>query len=306
MFCSQCGQRNPDGAKFCYQCGARMQTAENAPAADLSLAAPPPSSLPPTRQAGQQPAGPGTQTPTTPLPAAPDYVQGPPPPSPWNSVQTPPPAYPQTPPPPPAWGNAQTPPPAYPQTASSGYPQMPPPPPAWDDTPATSRGRANAPGYAYIPAPGQALRYAGFWRRFFASWIDSFIIGLVIGPIYALVAGGSSALLSTAASEQAMADAVTAYSGIMVVISLIFIPLTFLYYCLMESSGARGTLGKLILGIRVTDLAGQRISFGRALGRNLAKMLSGLILGIGYLMVAFTARKQALHDMIAGCVVVRK
>ena len=62
----------------------------------------------------------------------------------------------------------------------------------------------------------------------------------------------------------------------------------------------------MALGIQVTDLEGNRISFGKALGRNLAKIISALIFYIGFIMAAFTAKKQALHDMIAGTLVVKK
>ena len=62
----------------------------------------------------------------------------------------------------------------------------------------------------------------------------------------------------------------------------------------------------MALGIKVTDLDGNRISFGRATGRHFAKWLSALILGIGYIMVAFTAKKQGLHDQVASCLVVNK
>lgn len=62
-------------------------------------------------------------------------------------------------------------------------------------------------------------------------------------------------------------------------------------------------MGKLALGIRVTDLEGRRISFPRALGRYFAKFLSAIILGVGFLMVAWTQRKQGLHDMICGTLV---
>ena len=78
-----------------------------------------------------------------------------------------------------------------------------------------------------------------------------------------------------------------------------------LYFALMESSSKQATLGKMALGIRVTDVNGNRIGFGRATGRHFAKILSGLILGIGFLMAAFTEKKQALHDMIAGTLVVK-
>jgi uncharacterized RDD family membrane protein YckC len=79
--------------------------------------------------------------------------------------------------------------------------------------------------------------------------------------------------------------------------------MTWLYFAVCESSSWQGTLGKLALGIRVTDMQGAKISFPRALGRYPAKYLSALILGIGFLMVAWTQRKQGLHDLIAGTLV---
>jgi uncharacterized RDD family membrane protein YckC len=82
--------------------------------------------------------------------------------------------------------------------------------------------------------------------------------------------------------------------------------LTWLYYAFMESSKYQATLGKMVLGIVVTDMNGQRISFGRAVGRNLAKIVSQIILCIGYLMIAFTQKKQGLHDIMANCLVVAK
>jgi uncharacterized RDD family membrane protein YckC len=62
----------------------------------------------------------------------------------------------------------------------------------------------------------------------------------------------------------------------------------------------------MALGIKVTDLSGNAISFGRATVRHFGKILSAIILLAGYLMVAFTAKKQGLHDMIAGCLVVKQ
>ena len=82
--------------------------------------------------------------------------------------------------------------------------------------------------------------------------------------------------------------------------------LTWLYYAFMESSKYQATLGKMVLGIIVTDADGKRISFGRAVGRNLAKIVSQIILLIGYFMVAFTKKKQGLHDIMANCLVVVK
>jgi uncharacterized RDD family membrane protein YckC len=79
-----------------------------------------------------------------------------------------------------------------------------------------------------------------------------------------------------------------------------------LYAALMESSDFQATLGKMAVGIRVTDMDNQRISFGRASGRHFAKWISSLILLIGYIMAGFTDKKQALHDMIANTLVVKK
>ena len=80
---------------------------------------------------------------------------------------------------------------------------------------------------------------------------------------------------------------------------------SWLYEAFMLSSQYQATLGKMIFGMKVTDLYGNRISFARATGRHFAKWLSGMILGIGYIMVGFTERKQGLHDMLAGTLVRR-
>jgi uncharacterized RDD family membrane protein YckC len=82
--------------------------------------------------------------------------------------------------------------------------------------------------------------------------------------------------------------------------------LNWLYFSLLESSSWQATLGKKALGLEVTDLAGRRISFGRATGRFFAKYISAIILMIGFLMAAFTEKKQALHDILAGTLVIRK
>lgn len=78
-----------------------------------------------------------------------------------------------------------------------------------------------------------------------------------------------------------------------------------LYWSLLESSGAQATLGKRLLGLKVTDLANRRITFGRATGRFFGKILSGLTFTVGFMMAGFTEKKQALHDIVAGTLVVR-
>ena len=79
-----------------------------------------------------------------------------------------------------------------------------------------------------------------------------------------------------------------------------------LYWALLESSPWQATLGKKALGLLVTDLQGRRITFARASGRYFGKLLSTIVLGTGYLMAGFTEKKQALHDILAGCLVTRR
>lgn len=79
-----------------------------------------------------------------------------------------------------------------------------------------------------------------------------------------------------------------------------------LYHSLMESSKYQASLGKLALGLVVTDAQGNKLDFSKALVRNLCKLISNLTFTIGYIMAGFTDKKQALHDVIAGTLVVRK
>lgn len=128
-----------------------------------------------------------------------------------------------------------------------------------------------------IESPAQ---YAGFWKRFLAIIIDSIIIALV-GAVLEAVIGQAYRVPTN-------------------------IVLNWLYFTLFECSAKQATIGKMLLGIVVCDLEGHRLSFGRANARYWAKVLSSLILGIGYMMAGFTRRKQALHDMIADTLVVVK
>ena len=89
-------------------------------------------------------------------------------------------------------------------------------------------------------------------------------------------------------------------------LATLWLAIQWLYFALMESSKNQATLGKMALGLRVTDLNGNRISFGKATGRYFGKILSSMTLLIGYIMAAFTAKKQALHDFVAGTLVLSK
>ncbi|MCI0490443.1 MAG: RDD family protein [Blastocatellia bacterium] len=139
-------------------------------------------------------------------------------------------------------------------------------------------------------------RYAGFWKRFAASLIDSLIVSVLWGILLVLhIALKESRILDGDGEEISL-----------VIIMILPVIFTWLYASLMESSPARGTLGKMALGIAVTGPTGSRISFGRATGRHFGKILSSMFFGFGYLMAAFTEKKQALHDLMAGCLVVNK
>lgn len=124
-----------------------------------------------------------------------------------------------------------------------------------------------------------STKYAGFWQRAAAAVIDGVLIwiGLIV--------------LVGALDEVGF---------------LLGMFGCWLYYALQESSAYQATLGKRALGIIVTDQFGAPLTFGRATGRFFTKYLSSMFFGIGYLIAAFTARKQALHDLIASTIVIRQ
>jgi uncharacterized RDD family membrane protein YckC len=121
------------------------------------------------------------------------------------------------------------------------------------------------------------MDYASFWRRFGAMFIDG-VFGGILGGL--------------------MAAIFRAPIPVSLVCALLYQPV-------FEASILQATPGKALLGMRVTDLLGQRITFKKALIRYLMKLVSGFILLIGYLMQPFTEKRQALHDIVAETLVVR-
>jgi len=138
-----------------------------------------------------------------------------------------------------------------------------------------------------------ATEYAGFWRRFAAVFLDGILVAIITVPVMLVV--GRDIDTSTMEGLQRFSDLSNVISTI----------LSIVYGTVFEGSAMQGTPGKRVLGMAVTNTDGDRIGFGRALGRNLAKLLSGIILLIGYLIQPFTARRQALHDLLAGTLVLR-
>lgn len=151
---------------------------------------------------------------------------------------------------------------------------------------------------AAYPTPLSTPRYGGFWIRFVALFIDWLIVGIVVFPVSAIML----VMIGVAGSVVSMPG--IGVRLVRVIVSLVFsFAANWIYEAFMESSAKQATLGKMALGLKVTDLAGRRISFARATGRHFAKILSSMILLIGYIMAGFTERKQALHDMVAGTLV---
>lgn len=136
--------------------------------------------------------------------------------------------------------------------------------------------------------------YAGFWKRFAASIIDAIVLIIIYLFLYYVAPITPLAALALNKLDKPYLDLAGVVIG-------------WLYCALTESYAEyQATIGKFVLGIKVTDLNGEPISFGRATWRHFGKILSVFIIFIGFLMIAFTKKKQGLHDIMAGCLVVNK
>lgn len=134
--------------------------------------------------------------------------------------------------------------------------------------------------------------YAGFWWRVLAYIVDALILFLADGLV-GFIIGFIGTLRQIPVGEIRLTNSFVGFAfGV-------------LYFPLFEISGWHGTPGKRVFRLVVTDIDGRPIGFGRAFGRNFGKIISFLILFIGYMMVGWTSRKQALHDKMAGCLVLR-
>ena len=152
--------------------------------------------------------------------------------------------------------------------------------------------------------PSRVVTYAGFWKRFAAYFLDKLMIGFVVAIICVpiIVVFGLTAAFHMDENETPLAFLV-AMSGLIIMFAMLVFIGEWLYFSLMESKKG-ATLGKMILGIRVTDMEGKQVTFGRASGRYFGKILSGLTLYIGFIIAGFTQQKQALHDILAKTLVV--
>lgn len=172
---------------------------------------------------------------------------------------------------------------------------------------------ATPPPIAAAPLPPTTTvaleNYAGFWKRLLAYILDALVLyipnKLIAGAMGADAAQArlTDAVQAAGTNVTAVLDAYRHFLSEVSTANLVVALVAWMYFAFCESSAWQGTLGKLALGIRVTDLHGARISLPRALGRYPAKFLSVFTLGFGFLMAGWTSRKQALHDMVAGTLV---
>ena len=149
-----------------------------------------------------------------------------------------------------------------------------PPPPVWDAR----------------PAGPDHVAYGGFWIRVVAYIIDGILLTIVYGIVARLLG------IDVFESDWRHYDPLG---------NLISLVIGWLYFALLESSERGATVGKMAMGLRVVTSDGQRLSFMNATGRYFAKILSAIILFIGFIMVAFTDKKRGLHDILAGTLVIK-
>jgi len=156
------------------------------------------------------------------------------------------------------------------------------------------------PGPQRFALPQARPTYAGFWLRAVAYFIDTVIISVTLA-----LAGSfnPSAFIIFPDANAASPLALPQLTPLAIAVT---IPIVWLYYAFFEASRWQATPGKRALRLYVTDLNGRPITFARATIRHFAKIISSLTLLIGYFIAGFTDKKQALHDIIASCFVLRR
>lgn len=169
---------------------------------------------------------------------------------------------------------------------------------ALSSSPYSAPATAGSAGHGQ-PVHGGEVVYAGFWKRVAAYMVDYFVLavpGGIIGAIVGVVLGAS---MGAVGSGETAIEIVAQLAS-----ALINLGIGVAYYTWFHASQGGATLGKMAVGIKVVRGNGERLTKARAFGRYWAMLLSSFTLGIGFLMAAFTERKQGLHDMICDTVVV--
>jgi uncharacterized RDD family membrane protein YckC len=163
-----------------------------------------------------------------------------------------------------------------------------------------------APPPETIPAIPQSAAtqarpvYAGFWLRAAAYLVDTILFSAVFGLIASFY---PSAFLKFPDAKEISLTSLPQLTPLAIGITILAV---WLYYAFFEASAWQATPGKRLLRLYVTDLNGRPLTFARATLRYFAKMISGLTFLLGYFLAGFTEKKQALHDILASCLVLRR
>ena len=179
-----------------------------------------------------------------------------------------------------------------------------------------SVGQAGGAGAIAMAPPmtmaAASSNFAGFWLRVLAAIIDNLVLVLPTGPLFLLMFASMLPELALMRGNPNPALLFASFFPRLIFFVILMLALKWLYWALMESSSWQATLGKKALGLYVTDLEGKRATFGKASGRFWSgRGLSMIPLGNLYYLIdciccGFTEKKQAVHDMISGCLVMRK
>jgi uncharacterized RDD family membrane protein YckC len=156
-----------------------------------------------------------------------------------------------------------------------------------------------------ITPVSQTTQYGSFLRRFAAAFIDSIILTIALS-IMLKIAGIEAFQPEDGADPEDVLSAMMDYYRAAAPVYVAYIIVGWLYEALMTSSEKQATLGKMALGLTVTDTNGDTVSFWQATVRHFAKILSAMTFLIGYLMQPFTEKKQALHDKLANTLVFKQ
>jgi len=160
-----------------------------------------------------------------------------------------------------------------------------------------------------VPQAG-IVQYGGFWIRFVAVIIDGIILAIPMGILQFVIMGAGMATMMnpeaqnpnpTPAEAMAMIAPMLGMIGVLSLLSVV-IGVSYETFFIVKFAA---TPGKMAMGVKVLRPDGSKLTVGRAIGRYFAKMLSGLILYIGYIMAGFDAEKRALHDMICDTRVIK-
>jgi uncharacterized RDD family membrane protein YckC/ribosomal protein L40E len=154
---------------------------------------------------------------------------------------------------------------------------------------------------------GYAIRYAGFWVRLLAIFIDGILLGVVISIVVGVIA---AVILGSKLNSDWLSSFETSgkFDSTFWIIYLIYIVCVYavqtIYYTVAIGKWGK-TIGKAALKLKVVKPDGSRVSYWRAFGRSLAYQLNGFTMGLSFLIIAFTSKKRGLHDYIADTIVIK-